>query len=725
MALGIAANAQYSYTADPGTDAGAIVFAVAANPVTAACIGNGASQAAGTSATQIGIGIRLDGIGQTNNAQAATVSVSYKKSGTGTGDIILALFETTPGGTTWDITELNSAPITATPSTTCATLTGTIPAGVLKTDGSKEYAYGYFFVRSGGNSTITSADYVILQDVVTTVPSCTTITSPVAGATIDAGSLNVMWTAAATATAYKLSVGSTSGASDVFSGTITGGITNQFIPVEKNKTYYAKVVPTNANGDAVGCTEISFSTNNMLSYCSVDVTTLNPAYERISRVRFANIDNSSTAVVAYEDFTGIVANVVKGNTYQMIANISAFDSDRTSVWIDYNQDGDFSPSEKVDLSAAAAATGNITIPTTALLGNTRMRVRVNYNAAPEACGTTLYGQVEDYTVNIVDLALPSCVTVTATPLQAPSTTLTWSSDVMASGYKVYVGSTPGATDIANGVVVSTLSFVVNGLQRNATYYATVVPTNNLGDASGCAEISFTTPANWTYCAATHTTVNADRISNVAFANINNPSALTTVPGGYEDFTAVVGNVVVDGMYQMTITAASGNANDKVKVWIDYNQNGVFEDSEMTLLNYVSTTSSTGNITIPSGALLGNTRMRIRLSRQTNANSVVACGNLSGQGRTQDYTINVTNPNQATASVSKNSVSVYPNPFQDVLKISDVKGVKSISVSDASGRQVKTMKTSAELILSDLKTGMYIVTLHMEDGTVKTFKTIKK
>ncbi|WP_423975022.1 T9SS type A sorting domain-containing protein [Kaistella sp.] len=52
-------------------------------------------------------------------------------------------------------------------------------------------------------------------------------------------------------------------------------------------------------------------------------------------------------------------------------------------------------------------------------------------------------------------------------------------------------------------------------------------------------------------------------------------------------------------------------------------------------------------------------------------------------------------------------------------------MKSISVSDVSGRQVKNMKPSAELNLSDLKTGLYIVTLHMEDGTVKSFKTVKK
>ncbi|QOW11786.1 T9SS type A sorting domain-containing protein [Kaistella flava (ex Peng et al. 2021)] len=725
MALGIGASAQFNYTADPGTNAAAIPFAVVATPVTAACIGNGASQAASATNTQVGIGINLGMIGQTNNGQAATVSVSYKKAGTGTGTLILTLFDTEPGGTTWNITELASVAIPAATITTCQTLTATIPSGVLKTDGSRDYAYGYFFARTAGNSTLTTADYVILQDVVTTAPACTTITAPVNGSTIGSGALNIMWNAAPTATGYKLTVGTTAGGSDVFNGTITGGVTNQFVPVSKNATYYAKVVPTNANGNATGCTEITFNTDNTVSYCAVDVNTLNPSYERISNVKFANINNPSTAVVAYEDFTAIVANVVKTKTYQMIATISGFDNDKTSVWIDYNQDGDFTTDERVDLSAAAAATGNITIPTTALLGNTRMRIRTNFSVFPAPCGTTEYGQVEDYTVNIVDLALPSCVTVTATPLQAPTTTLTWAADTMATEYKVYVGTTSGGTDIANGTSVTTTSFAVNGLSKNTTYFAKVVSSNSLGDATGCTEISFTTPADWTYCAATHTTVGADRIAKVVMADIDNSSTVTTIPGGYEDFTAVVGSVEKDGTYPVAITVASGNVNDKVKVWIDYNQNGIFDDNEMTLLTYVSTTSTTGNITIPSDAKYGNTRMRIRLARQASATAVVACGNIAAQGRTQDYTIKVLEPTAATSSVTKSATSVYPNPFQDVLKISDVKGVKSISVSDVSGRQVKNMKPAAELNLSDLKTGMYIVTLNMEDGTVKSFKTIKK
>src|SRR5690606_39015226 len=49
-------------------------------------------------------------------------------------------------------------------------------------------------------------------------------------------------------------------------------------------------------------------------------------------------------------------------------------------------------------------TGDITIPITALAGNTRMRVRMHYTASGgnyTPCGNSGYGQVEDYTVNIL------------------------------------------------------------------------------------------------------------------------------------------------------------------------------------------------------------------------------------------------------------------------------------------------------------------------------------
>lgn len=140
-----------------------------------------------------------------------------------------------------------------------------------------------------------------------------------------------------------------------------------------------------------------------------------------------------------------------------------------------------------------------------------------------------------------------------------------------------------------------------------------------------------------------------------------------------------------------------------------------------------TTSASGNIAIPSNAVIGNTRMRVRLQRSTSGPGAAnACGNLTGQGRTQDYTVNIVPEGTlAVSDINKANVAIYPNPFKDVLRISDVKGVKSISVNDMSGRQVKTLSPSAEINLSSLKEGLYIVNLQMEDGSVKSFKAIKK
>ena len=167
--------------------------------------------------------------------------------------------------------------------------------------------------------------------------------------------------------------------------------------------------------DAAGNLSIASNTVNLttlsatLTYCASQGNSV--ADEKIGKVVFGTINNTSTGGTGYTNFTAISTNVVRSsaNTITITpAWTSTIYSEGYAVFIDYNQDGDFTDSGETVFTRAATKTtpvsGTITIPATAALGSTRMRVSMKYNGVPTSCETFTYGQVEDYTVNITSVA---------------------------------------------------------------------------------------------------------------------------------------------------------------------------------------------------------------------------------------------------------------------------------------------------------------------------------
>ncbi|RAR50477.1 reprolysin-like metallopeptidase [Flavobacterium lacus] len=159
---------------------------------------------------------------------------------------------------------------------------------------------------------------------------------------------------------------------------------------------------TSVNSNTVSVTTLA----NTVNYCASRGNST--ADEFINRVQLGTINNLSGNNGGYGNFTNLSTNLVRG-TSNTITITPAWTStvyrEGYRVWIDWNRDGDFLDSGEqvvnVTRTNATPIARSFTVPTTALLGQTRMRVSMKYNASPTSCEIFSFGEVEDYTVNIV------------------------------------------------------------------------------------------------------------------------------------------------------------------------------------------------------------------------------------------------------------------------------------------------------------------------------------
>ena len=145
----------------------------------------------------------------------------------------------------------------------------------------------------------------------------------------------------------------------------------------------------------------------------------------------------------------------------------------------------------------------------------------------------------------------------------------------------------------------------------------------------------------TYCTTSYSNTSDDWISNLTFNTINNSSGSTT----YSNFTSLSTNVNPGSTYPLSVNVTVNGAwVQHAIVWIDWNKNCTFGDAgEIYDLGQTPGTAGTftlsTNATVPAGASLGSTRMRVSERYSQNPGPC----DVTTYGEAEDYTVIVSSP----------------------------------------------------------------------------------
>ena len=107
----------------------------------------------------------------------------------------------------------------------------------------------------------------------------------------------------------------------------------------------------------------------------------------------------------YHDYTAQSTDIGQGGS-AVLTVIAGYSSTYVDVWIDFNDNNVFDPSETVVNDLVCASTGvpytaTIAIPLTAPSGPHSLRFRTNWLSGPtNPCTNSSYGNAADFTVNI-------------------------------------------------------------------------------------------------------------------------------------------------------------------------------------------------------------------------------------------------------------------------------------------------------------------------------------
>ncbi len=253
-------------------------------------------------------------------------------------------------------------------------------------------------VREANCPTYSSTEYFTTQEICGTP-------SPVASA-ITTTSFTLTWPTVSSAFLYSVQY-RIQGAliwinSNVTSNSIvlSGLITNTFYEYQVSASCSSGVGPFSA------IQTVKTLLVSTPAYCNAKGN--NNLSEWIDLVQLGAISRVSASDAGGYINTGLSTNLVRG-TNNTIVYSAGFSSgsykERWKIYIDFNGDGDFADAGENIVNTSSSSSGNLSktfsIPSSAALTTTRMRVMMSRTSISSPCLVFANGEVEDYTINIV------------------------------------------------------------------------------------------------------------------------------------------------------------------------------------------------------------------------------------------------------------------------------------------------------------------------------------
>ncbi|TYB74062.1 T9SS type A sorting domain-containing protein [Bizionia myxarmorum] len=236
-------------------------------------------------------------------------------------------------------------------------------------------------------------------------------------------------------------------------------------------------------------------------------------------------------------------------------------------------------------------------------------------------------------------------------------------------------------------------------------------------------------------------VSVEEITAVTFAgtSITNTDIATVLI----DETTTVVNVAAGETYALVVEGnTAGPFDTNIVAFIDWNQNDTLDDAgEIYELGPLSDTDGTDgvsvtlDITVPTDAVLGTTRIRITktYTDEDSPADVNACGitfdafgqgSYASYGQALDFTLSIAPLSVDTFQL--NALSVYPVPAHDVLHINYKSSISSVKIYNVLGQEVlakNSHSNNLQLDVSELASGAYIIKL-VSEGIEHTMRILK-